>query len=138
MFADQTLSLLAKTDKLSSLPTEKPVKVGDWTTSELGLVTYGYWMTKSLRYIQDGVVVSTLTLTDYEKARRTEYRLDGKIYINGSSSDSWVFGSPGHILESGWEEDYSVTKTELVISRPALYNSKPAIWEITLTRSLPQ
>ena len=110
------------------------IKVGDWTTSDLGLITYSYWMLKTWKYIQDGVVVQNVTLTKEEKEGHLQFGLDGGLYGNGVFSFNWSFGSSGHLLMNGWENDYSVTKTTLVISYASRYNSKPAIIELAYYR----
>lgn len=133
LIKDTTLTIIA-TGKGGSASSSLTLKVGDWTTSDLGLITYSYWMLKTLKYIQDGVVIQNVILTDTQKTGHLQFGLDNKLYDNGVFSFNWSFGTTGHLLMNGFENDYSVTKTELVISYASQYNSKPAIIELTYGR----
>jgi len=148
LFADTNFILLAKTDKLSSSPTEKSVKVGDWTTSRLGLLTYkDPWMLKNLKYLQDGQVVADLILTDEEKTDTYFFTLEGKLkYCKtfGVCNDNeiWSFSSDETCILMGKDKvSYLITnlvKNELVFNIDSNYNGKPAKFEQTYWRSISQ
>jgi hypothetical protein len=76
---------------------DKEVKVGDWTTSKLGLLTHGTWYLTSIKFYQDNIPLLDVILTEIDKTDQYLYSVDGKhsVYRSGVRIGymDWVFSS---------------------------------------------
>lgn len=131
-FADTKYQIKAVNGSLSATA-EKLIKVGDWTTSDLGLISYNYWLLKSYKYFQNGTVYNS-ALSDQDKINQYQFTVDGKCNFNGVFSSNWSFGTTGRIFVGLQDCSYSVTKNEFVRSMASQYNNQPAVFEVTYWR----
>ncbi|MEZ7867689.1 MAG: hypothetical protein QMB37_09610 [Paludibacteraceae bacterium] len=80
------------------------INVGDWTTSNLGLLTHSPWKLESIKYFNaDGSLYSTLNLSEEQLTNYYLYEIDGKcnfFYKNGQKYGGcdWKFLPEGKIL----------------------------------------
>jgi hypothetical protein len=126
---DTTISIIA-TGNGSSASSSLTIKVSDWTTSDLGLISHDDWKMKTQKYLQGGLVIAEVTLNEQQKAKKTSFTFDGKVNIDGAFSCSWSFTS-GRILVGDQDCTYSLSKTQFIRSFGTTYSGQPAIMEIT-------
>jgi hypothetical protein len=125
-----------------SYTTVKAVTVASWTTSDLGLLTHDYWLLKSLKFIQDGEVVSSSVLSDVDKTDKYYFYLNGDFKVFHAtgvrySSGQWYFSGNGtdiFIVSTNYNI-ISLTANEFICNEPAVYNGKPCILQTTYWRS---
>lgn len=91
LFRDTTFILRGVNGSLTAT-NQKDVKVGDWTTSDVGLLTHNYWLLKRIEYYEDSNFTDSLILvqTPERLTDKYYYYLNGKyevIHTNG-----FVFG----------------------------------------------
>jgi len=94
LFRDTTFQIIAR-NVTQTAKVDKSIKVGDWTTSKLGLITHAPWyMTANKRY-RDGVLLVSYTLSEVERTDRYEYSINGKFSVFRSGVRigymDWIF-----------------------------------------------
>jgi len=83
LFKDTLYVIIASNEHLSARK-EKEVRVGDWTSSKLGLLTRGPWRKTSNKFYRDGVLLISFILTEYEKKDIYIYSVEGKYSVFNS------------------------------------------------------
>lgn len=101
LFRDTTFQIIAR-NVTQTAKVDKSIKVGDWTTSKLGLITHAPWyMTANKRY-RDGVLLVSYDLSEVDKTDRYEFSVSGKrsVYRAGIriGYGDWIFSSDETIL----------------------------------------
>lgn len=142
---DTAFTFIAVNGSLSSSLIIKSIKVGDWTTSKTGLLTFQKptWKMKSVKYLDiiDGHSLSESVITDDEKTEQYYFGLDGHLKgWNGSGVQvvgcDWAFlenetrilvGDQNCLLKT-------LTKDEFTRTKESTYKGKPAILEIKYYR----
>lgn len=87
------------------------INVGDWTTSNLGLLTHSPWKLESIKYFNaDGTLYSTLNLSEEQLTNYYIYGIDGKckfFYKNGQKYGGcdWRFLPDNKILVGDQKRD---------------------------------
>ena len=87
------------------------INVGDWTTSNLGLLTHSPWKLESIKYFNaDGSLYSTLNLSEEQLTNYYIYGIDGKckfFYENGQKYGGcdWRFLPDNKILVGDQKRD---------------------------------
>lgn len=87
------------------------INVGDWTTSNLGLLTHSPWKLESIKYFNaDGTLYSTLNLSEEQLTNYYIYGIDGKckfFYENGQKYGGcdWRFLPDNKILVGDQKRD---------------------------------
>lgn len=143
LFTDASYSVIAVSGTIKSTPAEKVIKVGDWTTSKLGLITYdgAPWMMKHKRTWQDGNLVFDAVLGAFDQTTKYYFMLDGHIRMveasgESNSSGTWSFSNNETSLVNG-KEVYLIEKLkkdEFTISIATTWYGKPAIFQLTYSR----
>ena len=87
------------------------INVGDWTTSNLGLLTHSPWKLESIKYFNaDGSLYSTLNLSEEQLTNYYIHEIDGKckfFYENGQKYGGcdWRFLPDNKILVGDQKRD---------------------------------
>lgn len=87
------------------------INVGDWTTSNLGLLTHSPWKLESIKYFNaDGSLYSTLNLSEEQLTNYYIHEIDGKckfFYKNGQKYGGcdWRFLPDNKILVGDQKRD---------------------------------
>lgn len=142
LFGDTVFTFKAINGNLSDSD-EKLVKVGDWTTSQFGLLAYNKpWALKGLKYLVNGEVVADLILDEDQKDDFYYFSKDGRRYVDynhsgilsGSPNDIWFFSEDRIYLSMGGENVYFIsklTKGELTLDiqkEGYTYNGQPCVF----------
>lgn len=107
LYRDTVYSITVTNENLSA-KAEKEIKVGDWTTSDVGLLTHNYWLLKRIENYEDNNFIDSLRLT------QTPERLTDKYYYYLSGKYE-VFHATGTLFGGGtWS---LAGKTLVMISR---------------------
>jgi len=111
-----------------SAKADKEVHVGDWTTSEFGLVSYYPWKIKEYRIAKDEVIVYREDPTIEEKSRRFYYHKNGDLITNYlATPGKWSISDDGkYITRDGQTKRFKVTGTELILYQETTWNGQPA------------
>ena len=103
------------------------INVGDWTTSNLGLLTHSPWKLESIKYFNaDGTLYSTLNLSEEQLTNYYIYGIDGKckfFYENGQKYGGcdWRFLPDNKILVGDQKRDiYLLDKDHFTVSNTSL------------------
>lgn len=145
LFRDTTFQIIAR-NVTQTTKVDKSIKVGDWTTSKLGLITHAPWyMTANKRY-RDGVLLVYYTLSEVERTDRYEYSINGKysVYRAGVRIGymDWIFSpdenSLTHAPNTEGPSVSNITllgKEKLVINRIQNFaDGLPCVAEVTYER----
>jgi len=133
LFKDSTFTIVATNSK-HIFQEDGRVTVGNWMTSNLGLLTHSIWFLNSEKIIQNGVYVADMILGDQEKSDQYQYTLDGKANVNGMWSCNWSFIAPDSILVGGQRCYFTLTTNKFVRGIPTTWYELPAISEETYIR----
>lgn len=99
------------------------INVGDWTTSNLGLLTHSPWKLESIKYFNaDGSLYSTLNLSEEQLTNYYLYEIDGKcnfFYKNGQKYGGcdWKFLPEGKILIGNQVRDLYILNESKYVTR---------------------
>lgn len=131
LFRDTIFEVVARNESLSA-KAEKEVKVGDWTTSKFGLVSYYPWTFKEFRVIlvKDSSIVYREEPTAEEKAKRFYYHRNGDLVTNFLAfTGKWSISEDGKFLiRDGNSEKFSVSEKELITYQETTWYDKPALF----------
>ena len=113
------------------------VKVGDWMTSTFGLVSYFPWRYKEFRVSSiNGVIMSTIYLTEEELSWISYYHKDGKVsYSSTSKVVFWYIEDKNTIVINGTSFKLKVNQEEMIISYEITYNGQPAWFDMVLVHA---
>ena len=136
LLKDSLFTFIAVNNNTVMNKVEKTIRVGDWTTSLFGFLTYNEpWMLKSLRYRQNGEIVWESALNKEQITNKFYFypdetsaiiRSDGVTIGNGP----WTLSKDGTILTMGGNYlIISLTKDQLIISIETNFYGKPATFE---------
>jgi hypothetical protein len=129
LFKDALISVVATNVDLSA-QVEKEVRVGDWTTSTFGLVSYYPWKYKEFRISSlDGKILITSPATEEEKSWVDSYHKDGTItYSNYPGLKiSWSLPDDNSITRNGTTRRLQVNQEQMIISYQTTYNGE-TVW----------
>jgi hypothetical protein len=94
LFRDTIFEVVARNEPLSA-KAEKEIKVGDWTTSKLGLITHAPWYYTSVKFYRDGILLFESPLSEEERKDQHVYSVEGKhsVYRSGIRIGymDWIF-----------------------------------------------
>lgn len=117
---------------------QKSVTVGDWTTSNTGLLVGKQWNgLLSMQTYTDGALVSDPQLQEGQVNNPLYFTLEGEVRspTKGKTCD-WSFQNGEKTLIMGRTYTLvALSKTRLVLSEPVTYNSKPSIYVLTYWRA---
>lgn len=118
LYRDTVYTIIVTNENLSA-KAEKEIKVGDWTTSDVGLLTHNYWNLKRIEFYEDN------NFTDSLKLVQTPERLTNKYYYypNGNFEGINILGK---IISNG---QWSISGKVLTLGV-----SKYDIMELSATR----
>jgi len=127
IFKDTTLNVKAINIK-KMVEKSVTIKVGDWTTSTFGLVSYYPWKYKAQRIIRDGVILSTWQLDEEELSWVMYFHQDGRYTVSNLSNrvQYWSVPNDGTIIVNGATMKLEVDQQEMIISYEITYGGKPA------------
>lgn len=105
------------------------INVGDWTTSNLGLLTHAPWKLESMKYLYlDGSLFANLNLTEEQKTNYLIYSIDGDCtvyYKNGQDSGlgcNWKFLPNNKILVGDQKRDLYILNKDKYVTRELTQN----------------
>ena len=104
------------------------INVGDWTTSNLGLLTHSPWKLESIKYFNaDGTLYSTLNLSEEQLTNYYIYGIDGKckfFYENGQKYGGcdWRFLPDNKILIGDQKRDIYLLDKDHFVKRQITEN----------------
>lgn len=143
LFKDTIFEIRALNISLSA-KVDKEVKVGDWTTSRLGLISHPYWQKTAVRAYRDGVLLRDFPLNQYEKDEMLIFDISGRflVYRYGEKIGDapWSLSYDENILSMGANPPEVTTITHLsekkmVLTRIQPYaDGLPCLMELTLER----
>lgn len=124
---------------------DKEVKVGDWTTSKLGLISHSYWQKTAVRAYRDGILLYDYPLSQYEKDEKNFFGIDGKFsvyrYDEKIGYMDWRFLGDGESVVFGpitgadTLKVSSLTVEKMVLSKIQPYSDGlPCLAEVTFER----
>ena len=131
LFKDTTFTLKAQRVTLF-VEESVTISVGPWYETTFGLVSYYPWRYKEFRVSNvDGVVMSTIYLTEEELSWVFYYHRDGKVsYSNTSKVVSWYIEDKNTIVINGTSFKLQVSQEEMIISYEVTYNGQPAWFDM--------
>lgn len=123
---------------------DKEVKVGDWTTSKIGLITHSPWRFTANKRYRDGILIRDYILTEDEKNEIYTFFLDGKytVYRYGVriGSDDWSLSSDESSLSLGRNPPWvgtiaHLSEKKMVLTKVQPYaDGLPCLAEVTYER----
>lgn len=145
LFRDTIFEIFAYKGSLSA-KADKEVKVGDWTTSRLGLITHAPWYMTANKCYRDGILLVSFVLSDIDKTDEYVYSIEGKhsIYRSGVRIGymDWIFSSDENSLtyapNTQGPSTYTISflgEKKFVITRTKPYaDGLPCLAEVTYER----
>jgi len=118
LFKDAIITIIA-TNVYLSVEVEKEIRVGDWTTSRLGLVSKYPWAKDSLGMSSlDGKILRRWSVTPEEKAVVYFYLREGILYSSKDSSrtNPWYILDENTIVINGSVRKLQVDDKQMIIS----------------------
>lgn len=139
LLKDTPVSVKSVNGNLTSDLVTKSVKVGDWTTSQIGLLTYGYFNLASSKVKQDGIVVFDSYLTNEQKTDKYSFTIEGRSIIIDATgheygNNEWKFVDETHIKIGDFVYLTVLTKDQLVLTIIANFKGKPSVYEDSYIR----
>jgi len=136
MIADTTLAITAKNFS-KTVTVTKTLKVGDWKTSNFGMITHGYWRnTRFGFWTKDGQFITEVSLTDADKAQKWFFSGDFTYKIFNADGTPWGTGigswnidsDPTHFIWGNKvsTEVYTIvelTETSFIVEKDALWGT---------------
>lgn len=125
---------------------DKEVKVGDWTTSKIGLISHSYWQKTAVRAYRDGILLYDYPLSQYEKDEKNFFGVDGKYrvyrYDERIGFMDWGFLGDGEFVVFGLNTSGADTlkvsllnEGEMILSKIQPYSDGlPCLAEATFER----
>ena len=107
----------------------------EFISTKVLLLTKAPWFLKSVKYIQNGVVVEEPFLNDEKKSDLYYFKVDGKTISNHSNgqqtgSSNWYFlNNESRFLNGDQNYSFLLTEKEFICSKESSYNGIPAILE---------
>ena len=104
------------------------INVGDWTTSNLGLLTHSPWKLESIKYFNaDGTLYSTLNLSEEQLTNYYIYSINGKCKFFSKDGQpaggcDWRFLPDNKILEGDQKRDIYLLDKDHFVERQITQN----------------
>ena len=128
LFEDVLVTVVVTNVNLS-VQEEKEIRVGDWTTSEFGLVSHYSWRKDKFSMTSmDGNVLFTSQATEEERSSIFYFHKDGKYTVSTSPGvvQSWYIPTSGTISINNSVRKLQVSQEEMVISYQTTWNGQPS------------
>ena len=129
LFKDTVYTLTATNEYLSA-KSEIEVKVGDWTSSFYGLVSYYPWKLKELQIIlqSNNAVVFKDEIPEEDREKRFYYHKNGDLVTNFLSyTAKWSISDDGkYMMRKGDWEKFTVDQKELIFYQEITWYGQPA------------
>lgn len=143
LFKDTIFEVRALNITLSA-KADKEVKVGDWTTSKLGLITHSFWQKIAIRAYRDGILLYDFPLNQFEKDEIITFDINGKflVYRYGEKigDDVWSLSSDELSLSVGKNPPWigtiaHLSEKKMILTRVQPYaDGLPCLAEVTYER----
>lgn len=131
LYKDTLYTIVVINENLSA-KAEREIKVGDWTTSKFGQVSFYPWRYKEFRKTRDGVILSQWLPSVQEKEEIVFYYKSGdrKISTYPNNVEKWSINEDGtEIILNGEKLKCSISTAEMSIYQNTTYGGLPAIFE---------
>ena len=137
MLVKDTILTITATGNGGSASSSLTIKVGNWTTSKIGLLVGKTWGgLKSEKIFTNGVFVAEPNLADGQKNNPVKFELNGNMIYANNIIGTGKWSLSGSILAIGLAQFklVSLTEIELVYNEELIYNNLPSICEYTFWR----